>query len=454
MRKRFLAIALAGMMLLVITAGCADSTQNSDPSSPKNSSKSESGADANTKASGKIVLWDNFTEGTLNEAHTKVVEAYQAQNSAVEVERVPKELQAMGETLKAAFMAGNAPDVLYYEGGIGTVGTYLKAGYLLDLSDAYTKYGWKDSLMSAAWEVPSVGDYIYGVGNEIETMGLYFNQDIFDKEKLEAPKTVEELTEVMQKLKDAGYTPLGNLMGSLWYENMNPLGTILYAFMSQEEIADCMDNDGSWDKTSVRRAISQLQEWLDKGFFPDSPQVDGDSEQMFFNQDCVMLITGNWAVGNINTKATFKTTAIPFPGSTTNADKGSQVNFVGGAYLVSSESKNQNTAIDFINFAVNTPEASTIWSDIGGTVPPYTGKYETSLSDLGKEVSANLLDESLQNTAGINMWLGVNSFDFFSTAGQKIIIGDLNPDSFVAQADAATKKDVESHMTKGSFVFD
>lgn len=458
MSKKVVASMLVAAMLTTSLAACGNSAapaaSEGIPASAAESKVAEGEGGEATGVSGKVVAWDTFTAGALNEANSQVIEAFKAKYPDVQMERIVKELGTMGETLKAAFMAGNAPDVLYYEGGIGTVGSYVKAGYLQKLNDAYEKFGWKDTLMSAAWEVPSVGDYIYGVGNEMETMGLYVNQDIMDKEGLQAPKTVEELTVLMQKLKDAGYTPLANLMGSKWHENMNLIGTVLYAFMSKEEIADCMNNDGSWDKESVRKAVATLQDWLDKGFFPDHPEVDGDAEQLFLNQDCVLTITGNWAVGNINQKAEFKASAYPFPGSESCADGGSQVNFAGGAYLVSAGSKNQDAALEYINFAVNTPEAATIWADVGGTVPPYTQSYETDLSELSETVNGYLSDAALKNTAGINMWLGVNSFDFFSTAGQKLIIGALDQNSFIQEADAATKVDVEGAMTKGSFKFD
>ncbi len=39
-------------------------------------------------------------------------------------------------------------------------------------------------------------------------------------------------------------------------------------------------------------------------------------------------------------------------------------------------------------------------------MPPYTQEYDVELSLLAERVIELLGDESLQNTAGINMWLG------------------------------------------------
>ena len=368
--------------------------------------------------------------------------------------RVPKELSTLGETLKAAFMAGDAPDVIYLEAGIGTVGNYVKAGYYEDLTNAYDEYGWKDNLMSACWEIPSADNFIWGVGNEMETMSLYVNQDIFDELGLEQPKTIEELTEDMKVIKDAGYNVLANTLDSQWSNNMNFIGTILYSYMSQDEIADVMNQDGSWDKESVRAAVECIADWLDKGYFPSHPEVDGDQEQLYFAGDTALWITGNWEVGNITEKTDFTTSIYPFPGSETCPDGGSQVNFAGGAYLVYSGSESKEAAYKFIDYSVNNPDTAKIWAEVGGTMPPYTKEYDAELSPLGERVVELLGDESLQNTAGINMWLGTNAFDFFSEAGQKMAIGALDVDSFISEADAAKDKDVETGLTKGSFKLD
>lgn len=398
-----------------------------------------------------LKMWDNQVDGTISEALETIVAQFLEENPDIEIERVPKDLTSLQETLKAAFMAGDAPDLVYLEAGIGSAGNYVKAGYYEDLTAAYEEYGWKDSLMSACWEIPSADDFIWGVGHEIETMSVYVNQDIFDELGLEFPSTAEGLTETFAKIKEAGYTPLANTLDSRWWNNMNFIGTILYGFMSQEDIADVMNEDGSWDKESVRNAVACVQDWLDKGYFPSHPEVDGDQEQIFGAGDVACWVTGNWEVGFCNSNIDFNVKVYPFPGSETCPDGGSQVNFAGGAYLVNSASEVKDAAYKFIDYTLNNPDTAKIWAEVGGTMPPYTKDYDVNLSELGNTIVSYLGDENLQNTAGINMWLGPNAFEFFSTCGQKLAIGEIDADGFVAEADAARDKDVATGLTKGSF---
>ncbi len=433
MKKRILSVLTAVVLTMVTLVGCGSSPAPADDNSTDSGNEQSSSVENtfDTASSGEqvtLTIWDTFVDGSLGKAQEDIIAAYQAAHPEVKVERVAKEGSTLSETLKAAFMGGDAPDIVSYE-----------------------KFGWKDSIMSACWEIPSADNFVWGVGNEMETMSLYVNQDIFDELNLSAPGTVEELTADMQIIKDAGYNVLANTLDSAWWNNMNFIGTILYAFMTQEEISDCMNNDGSWDKESVRGAVSCIKDWLDKGYFPAHPEVDGDQEQMFFGGDYAVWVTGNWEVGNITEKTDFNTSIYPFPGSETCADGGSQVNFAGGAYLVYAESEVKDAAYEFIDFSINNPDTAKIWAETGGTMPPYANEYDVNLSPLAERVVELLGDESLQNTAGINMWLGTNSFDFFSEAGQKLVIGSLDEDSFIMEAEKARELDMETGLTKGSF---
>ena len=121
------------------------------------------GASAEEKV--KLVLWDSLTSETDNEAIKKMNDLFMAEHPNVTIERVVKTTDVLSETLKAAFMSGNGPDVIYGEAGIGDDGDYVKAGYLLNLNDAYEQYGWNDKLVAASKDVPSANGFVWGVGH-------------------------------------------------------------------------------------------------------------------------------------------------------------------------------------------------------------------------------------------------------------------------------------------------
>ena len=225
MRKRFMALLLVAIIGVMVISGCSQM-------------KSAGSTSGNSNQNEKIELkvWDTFTSDAQKGASAAVNKAFETKYPNIKVTQVSKELDALTQTLKAAFMSGNAPDVIYAESGIGDDGSYLKAGYLLNLTDAFKTYGWDTKLMGASKSVPTVGNITYAVGNEMETMGLYYNQTIFDKLNLKAPTTIEELANDFAVIKKAGYYPLANTLDTKWWNNMNFIGTILYSFMTKDEI--------------------------------------------------------------------------------------------------------------------------------------------------------------------------------------------------------------------------
>lgn len=447
MKKKILAVLMTSIMAFGLLAGCGGNTQDSKSEGSNSSSEDAEGEKIT------LTVWDTFTEDAMHNASEEINNMFMEKYPNITIERVSKDYASINEALKTAFMADDAPDVMYNEMGIGDAGSFLKAGYLMNLSDAYEEYGWNDTVMSVSKEVPSVGDYVYGVGSEIETMSLYYNKKVFDELGLEAPQTIEELTADFQILKEAGYTPLANTLDSEWSNNMNFLGTILYAYMTKDEIEACMNDDASWNIDSVKKAAATVQEWLEKGYFPEHPEVDGEQRDFFLQNEGICWVTGNWSIAYVEENASdnMELAIIPFPGSESCADGGSQVNFVGSGYLVNANTEYEQAALDYVDFCVNNSDSAKVWSEVGVIIPPYTGSYEAEISENLQNVKGFLSDENIQNIAGINMWLGTNSFEFFSDAGQRMAIGELDAESFVEGAETVREKDIEEGNTRATF---
>ena len=214
-----------------------------------------------------------------------------------------------------------------------------------------------------------------------------------------------------------------------------------------------MNNDASWNTQSVRNAVSTIQDWLNKGYFPPHPEVDGDQESLYSSQKAVCWVTGNWECAYItkNVGSAFTTKIVPFPASKTCSDGGSQVNFVGGGYMVYSKSKNQKAALDYIDYNMANPSACKTWAEMGEEIPAYTGEYDPNTTNYIKTVRSYLVDTKISNIAGVNMWVGTKTFDFFSTAGQKMAIKAYNVDTFITALEKTRQEDVKEGNTKGSF---
>ena len=157
MFKKSMSLILTGAMLTLVFAGI-----NNGGASEKAGKIIPDITKTESSEQVTLTIWDTFVDGSLGQAQEDIITAYQEAHPNVTVERVAKDLSTLSETLKAAFMSGDAPDLVYYEAGIVTVGNYVKAGCYEDLASVYDEYGWKDNIMSACWEIPSADGYVWG----------------------------------------------------------------------------------------------------------------------------------------------------------------------------------------------------------------------------------------------------------------------------------------------------
>jgi ABC-type glycerol-3-phosphate transport system substrate-binding protein len=224
--------------------------------------------------------------------------------------------------------------------------------------------------------------------------------------------------------------------------------------MSREEITACMDNDGPWNIPSVRNAIIAIEDWIAKGYFPKNLEAGGDvMEDLFYNEQALILITGNWSVKDIERVVgnKFEVGIFPFPSGTPGM-KASAVNFAGSGYMVNNQGKNKEAAIKYIDFVMAKPETAKIWYEVGRTIPPFKGDIPgLQLGRLNQTVRAGLNDPNIQNLAGINMWLPPTAFDLLSKAGQRIAIKRLNRDTFIEELNKAYATDRANKATRSTF---
>ena len=198
-RKRvaaFTALAASAAMLL---ASC---TSTDESESPTTSAAAEPVT---------LTWWHNSVtaangENDLGDYWQKVADDFTAANPNVTIEIEQIETNDLQRTrLPAALQSGDAPDLVQSWGG-GEMAQQVDAGYLLDLSalipDAIAELGGAAS----QWSVDGVQ---YGLPYTLGVEGVWYRKSLFEQAGITSePTTMDELNEAVQKLKDAGITPI------------------------------------------------------------------------------------------------------------------------------------------------------------------------------------------------------------------------------------------------------
>ena len=165
-----------------------------------------------------ITWWHITTEETQKAVWQKLADEYMAAHPNVNIEITVLENEAFKTKMTTVIQSGEPPDIFQSWGG-GVMNEYLKAGQMQDITaDLDADSGaWRNTFSPAALGVYSYQGKNYGVPWEMGMVGFWYNKDLFAQAGIEAPPaTWDELLEDVQKLKDAGITPIAVGEGDKW----------------------------------------------------------------------------------------------------------------------------------------------------------------------------------------------------------------------------------------------
>ncbi len=306
------ALAAATAAALVV-AGCG----GGDDSSPKSSSSS------GASSSGKPVTinwWHIANTDPLKTVWKQAADDYMKAHPNVTIKITVLENEAFKAKLTTNMQAGNPPDIFQSWGG-GTLKEQADASLVQDITKPTSS--WIDTLNPAAVGLYKVGDKQYGVPYNLGMVGVWYNKALFKKAGIDAPPaTWSEFLGDVQKLKDAGITPIAvgekdKWPGMFWWANLS------LRVAGKDAMAKAGE-DGSFDSPGFVKAGEELKKLIDMKPFQKSflaapwPGAGGEAGTMA-KEGAAMDLMGQWAPNefNANTKDKkglgFRPRLVPVP---------------------------------------------------------------------------------------------------------------------------------------------
>jgi raffinose/stachyose/melibiose transport system substrate-binding protein len=168
-------------------------------------SQSEAGDDT-------ITWWHNSNNEPGKGFYEQIAKDFEAE-TGVKVEVQAMAHEDMVDKLEAAFQSGDVPDI-YMERGGGELADHVEAGLVRDLSEDASEEIEKIGGSVAGWQVD---DKTYALPFSLGVVGFWYNTDLLEKAGIEEPPaTMDELADVVDKLKGAGITPISVGAGDKW----------------------------------------------------------------------------------------------------------------------------------------------------------------------------------------------------------------------------------------------
>lgn len=364
--------------------------------------ESEGGSDSDKT----ITYWNIGTEGADKAALEYAVNAFNENtDSGYQVEMVAIQNDNYKERLVVAMSSGECPD-MYTSWSGGPMNEYIDSGFAQPVDDLYEEYGLDDIFMEAATAQASYNGHIYAVPTyNVSLAGIFYNTEIFDEYNLEVPTTLSELEAVCDTLVENGITPFALANGPKWTGSMY-YQCLVARYAGLEPFQAAVDGSGSFEDECFRWAGEKIQEWVQKGYFPEGvnslDEDAGQAKQLIYQESAAMMLAGSWYTGTFSTDSPEfyeKMDWFSFPAvDGSDADTSIQIGTIGDQFVsFNCEGEKLDAAFECASYYAS-DEAQQVMVE-NGKIPP-TKDAESLVTD---PISKKVL-EAANNASSTQLW--------------------------------------------------
>ncbi len=363
------------------------------------------------------------------------IAAFEEAHPGITVELESAPLDTLRTTLQPQLRSGEGPDVFNWGSGPAFAGAFAEAGLLYDLTEAYEQYEWP--IYGFARDQVTFDGKVMGVPGEMETIGLYYNVDLFEELGIEEPTTLEELTAAAETIKEAGTIPIAVHDAEGW-QGGHLLSMALSSRVGGEGMEALLNGETPWDSPEVVAALQTWHDFNEAGYLPPTPTgVDYDTgNSLFFSGEAAMLPNGSWLVNDIP-EVDFEVGYMPFPAPD---GPGIFTAGLGSGPYISANTEHPEAALEFVDYLVS-PEYGRFMVEELLVIPPFP--VDTDDLDVSP-LYAQVLEDTSSFAGGEGEFganIDVRSTELFNEAMwngvQGILTGQLTPEEAAQAMEAA-----------------
>ena len=374
--------------------------------------------------------------------------------------------QSFDQKQKVALAAGKGPDLITTAGS-STAISYATAGYLGDLGAAATANNWKSSILPWALDMGYVNGKLVALPTSYETLVIYYNKTLFEKNGWSPPTDRASLESLVQKMKAKNVTPFA--AGNASYQGATEwlVSSYLNQVAGPAKLYDALSGTISWTDPAFVKSIQMMKDDFAAGWY------GGGVKQYFTTQDpqkyaaladgkAGMMMSGSWemsALGNYfgHDGNTDEWAWAPLPPLADGIPSGIYPLSVGGTISVNAHSSSIKASTDYVSWLFS--DTATMWASAvatGAEPLPISFKESDVPSDVDPRYSAQykaINDASVAGKVGYVTWtsLGAKSEAYVLDNADKLVNGDLSAADFCAGLDKAFSLDKKGGLVPTLF---
>ena len=442
MKKR--SILIGTLIVSVILSACGSpGTVNKKENSKNKATQKEEETKSASNETIELKFWDLRTDGAGAKMIDELIDNFEEDNPQITVKRTAFKVDDLRNTIKPAINSGEGPDIFSYDAGAGYLGVLAQSGLALDLSKYREEYNWDERFHDWALEKTEYNNGLYGIANELEMLGVFYNKKIFEEAGVQIPETYDEFIELCQDLKQKGITPLIMDDKEQWpgfhYESI-----WLNSFVGADKVKQAINGKIPWTTEGFGNALDKLQEIYNAGYTTEKPLSISyeDANKAFYAGNASMRVTGTWQIGAYVEKMGDNVGFFYLPPASEDVDD-CPPGGLGEAVVVNSKTLHEEAAVKFLDYLFQMDNME-YWYE-AGLIPSVKDVDYSSykISELFKNVVEEINgSENLGENIDVIMPPRVN--DVTKNYIQQLIAGKIDGESCMEEKQKAFEEEIEA----------
>ncbi|HEY0827491.1 MAG TPA: ABC transporter substrate-binding protein [Bacilli bacterium] len=332
-------------LLLVLLTGCKSSEPISNDTGPLIDELTQPLEREETNSNIIQLRFWTFHQAKEMEFMRDLAEQYRDLHPEVDIkiDYVPSDDYFHGTRLISAFASGQGPDIFLVSSG--NISKFIDAQIVQPLTSLFTPTIKNDFSENSLASVTS-GDEIYAVPFEVELLGLYYNEHMFQEQGLEAPKTWDEMMNAARKLRTESVSGLTVETFDSVYQTFTWLP---FLWQTGADLFSQMDGSSGLLQPESVKMYDFFKQMRDEKLLNLSPSRPTNDIGILASGETAMQVSGTWnisAIEQIYSRVPIHVVPLPIP------DGGKPANIAGGWKIaVNRNSKHVDEAGKFVMWA-------------------------------------------------------------------------------------------------------
>ena len=441
--KLFKTLSILLIVVFALTACATPATpapaEPAAPAAPAATEAPAAPAEAPTAEPVVITWWHISTKDPALSDWQKMADDYMAMHPNVKIEITVLENEAFKTKLTTVLQSGEVPDI-FQSWGQGGMIEQVNAGLLKDITaDLDANNGeWRNSL--GALDAFAVDGKNYGVPWDMGAVTFWYNKDLFTQAGIETPPvTWEEFLTDVQKLKDAGITPISVGEGDkwpgmhIWSYLVSRIGGA-EAFSAAAATGDA--RTGKFTDEAFVKAGYELKRLIDMQPFQEGflGATHDEMQATFGNGKAAMELGGQWspsveAANSADLKGVANLGMFNFPA--VEGGKGLVTDIVGGGNGFAIGKDAEPEAVDFVKYLTSVDNQKVIAASNTGI--PVAKGAEVALQDPNMVMVSQAVANSTYYQLYFDQVLPSAMGGIINDAVQKLYAGTATPEEVCAE---------------------